>query len=104
MPSLGKSGQFNDVLDTTYVAGNITVGTSQVLAAAVGGANLVLRQELLIFNRSSAIIYFGPSGVTTSTGIPVGPNEVLNLPYGQSISVFLIAGTAGNTVTIQEMA
>lgn len=104
MPSLGKSGQFNDVLDSSYVSGNITVGTSEILAAAVGGVNLILRQELLIFNRSSAIIYFGPTGVTTATGIPVGPNEVLNLPYGQSISVYLIAGTAGNTVTVQEMA
>lgn len=104
MALLGKSGQFNDVLDSSYVSGNITVGTSEVLAAAVGGVNLVLRQELLIYNRSSAIIYFGPTGVTTTTGIPIGPNEVLDLPYGQGINIYLIAGTAGNTVTVQEMA
>lgn len=102
--TITRSGQFNDVNDTSYVSGTITVGTSEVLAAAVGGANLTLRQELLIYNKSSAIVYFGPTGVTTSNGIPIGPNEVLNLPYGQSVSVFLIAGTAGNSVIVQEMA
>lgn len=104
MPIIGKSGQFNDVVDSNYVAGTITVGTSQVLAAAVGGANLTLRQELLIYNKSAVTIFFGPTGVTTATGIPIGPNDTINLPFGQAISVFLIAGTAGNSIIIQEMA
>ncbi len=103
MPTLGKSGQFNDVDDANYVSGTITIGTSQVLAA-VGVSNLTLRQELLIYNKSGVVIYFGPTGVTTATGIPINPNEVLNLPFGQNNSVFLIAGTASNSVIIQEMA
>lgn len=101
--SLAYGGSFNEVNDVSYVAGSITVGTSQVLAAA-SGSNLSLRQELIIYNKSASTIYFGPTGVTTSTGIPIGPTEVLNLPFSQNVSVFLISGTAGNTVIVQELA
>lgn len=92
-----------DVDSDTYVAASITVGTSQVLAA-VGVSNLTSRQELLIYNKSNTTIYFGPTGVTTATGIPIEPTGVLNLPFGQNINVYLISATPSLTVIIQELA
>lgn len=91
----------NDVVNAQFIGGTITVGVTEV-AARVGGSNLADRQEVNIYNSSSATIYYGPTGVTTSTGIPIGPSESISLQYGENIDVYLIAGTAGNTVIIQE--
>lgn len=97
-----QGGKFNETAEAAYTGGAITVGTSQILAA-VTGTNMVGRQELLIYNKSAVTIFFGPSGVTTATGIPIESTGVLNLPFGDSVSVYLIAGTAGNSVIVQEV-
>lgn len=101
---MGYSGNFNDVVNADYIAGTVTVGTSQV-AARVGGSNLARRQEITIYNPTNNIIWVGPSGITASNtggGIPLGPEETLSLQYGASIDIYLIAAQAGNTIVIQE--
>ena len=93
---------FIDVVDNEYTAGTIIVGTTEV-KACVSGSNLSERQELNIYNPTTdTTIYFGPTGVTTSTGIPIEPGEVISLQYGPNIDVYLIAGSVGNTIIIQE--
>lgn len=103
---MGFSGgsNLNDVVNAEYVGGTITVGTTQV-KAKVGANNLAGRQEMLVYSReTNAVVYFGPSGVTTSTGIPVGPGETVNLPYGEGIDVYFISATAGNVCVVQELS
>jgi hypothetical protein len=102
------SGGYNnskiDSSNSAYVGGNITVGTSEQLASATGSGNNQDRQNILIYNRSTTVtVYFGPTGVTTSTGIPISPGELATLNVGPAINVYLIAGTAGNIVTVQEV-
>jgi len=103
--SFGSSGSFSDVVDGSYISTVITVGTSQV-QACVGGSNLANRQEIIIYNDSLATIYYGPSGVTTTgatKGIPIAPGGFVNLPFGTDIGLFLIAGSASNSVIVQEL-
>lgn len=100
----GYRSDFIDVVNIDYQGGSLTVGTSQQFASANGSSNLERRQELNIYNKSSNIIYYGPTGVTTSTGIPIQPEEIVSLQYGPDIDVYLIAGSAGNTVIVQELS
>jgi hypothetical protein len=100
---LSYSPDFADVENVNYTSGSLTVGTSQQLASANGSSNLSKRQELLIYNKSSNTLYFGPTGVTTSTGIPLAPGETLNVPFGEAVSVYLIAAGAGNACIVQEI-
>lgn len=93
---------FDDVVDTEYTAGTITVGTTEVLACANGSTNLSKRQEITIYNKSVNTIYFGPTGVTASNGIPIVAGEVVSLQYGPNLNIYLIAASAGNSIIIQE--
>lgn len=104
---LSFNPQFSDVVDSSYTSGVITVGTSEVLAAANGSSNLTGRQELIIYNDSSVTIYFGPTGVTVSggtKGIPIGPQETINIQMGAAVNIYLIAGTSSNSVIVQEFS
>lgn len=103
MPINGRSGEFDDIVEDGYVSGAVTVGTSAV-EAKVGGSALDGRELLTIYNDSNSIIYYGPSGVTTSTGEPLAKKQRVSIPVGSAIQVFLIAGSGGNDVIVQEWA
>lgn len=100
--SIEYGSEYSDVLTDAYVAGVISVSTSQV-EAKVGGSRLANREVLRIFNNSSVTIYFGPTGVTSTTGEPIFKNQWVNIPIGD-IAVFLItaSGTAAD-IRIQEL-
>jgi hypothetical protein len=91
-----------DVNNSSYTSSTITVGTSQV-EAMVGGTRDPERQLLIIYNASNNNVFYGPTGVTTSTGIPLEKKQEVSIPVG-NLGVFLIAGSAGNSVIVQEMA
>lgn len=99
--TISLSGEYNEVNESQYVSGAITVGTSAV-EAKVGASRIELRQRLRIYNDSNSTIYFGPSGVTTSTGEPLFKKQWIELEFGD-IGVFVIAGSSGNNVIIQEI-
>lgn len=101
--SLSQFRQPDDILDVTFVGGTITVGTSAV-EAKVGGSALVGRNILSIYNSSAVDIYYGPSGVTTATGFLIASGGVRSFKMTEGIALYLIAGTAGNTVRVQEYA
>lgn len=96
--------ELSDTLQNAYVAGVVSVSTTEV-EAKVGVSRLSGREVLRIFNNSNTTIYFGPSGVTSSTGEPIFKNQWVNIPAGEGIGVFLItaSGTATD-VRIQEFA
>jgi hypothetical protein len=100
--SITYDPELSDVLTDSYIAGSISVSTTQV-EAKVGASRVATRETLRIFNNSSTTIYFGPAGVTSSTGEPIFKNQWVNIPIGD-IAVFLItaSGTAAD-VRIQEL-
>lgn len=95
--------ELSDVVNQSYVAGSISVTTTQI-EAKVGGSRLSGRETLRIFNNSNTTIYFGPTGLTSATGEPVFKNQWVNIPAGDQLGVFLItaSGTASD-VRIQEL-
>jgi hypothetical protein len=101
--SLSFDPSYADVNAVTLAQGVISVGTTQV-AASVGVSNLSGRQELRIHNKGPYLVYWGPTGVTTSSGEPIYVNQTLALPYGDQVSVFVISGTASSSVIITESA
>jgi hypothetical protein len=102
MSSFGTSGQFNDVDNASYVAGSLTITTSQ-LELKVGASKLDGRQVIMIQNTGNQTIYLGPTGVTTSTGIPLSKNQFISMPIGDSVSVFAITGNLTSTIVVQEV-
>jgi hypothetical protein len=102
---LKLSGQFDEVYNTLFVAGTLSVTNSELLLA-VGGSNASGRQEVLVFNDSVVTFYYGPTGVQASganKGVPIDPQEVITLPFGDLIDLYVIAATAGpHTLIIQE--
>jgi len=100
----GQDGYRNDTVNTEYVSGVITVGTTQVLACANGSTNLEGRQELIIFNKSINTIYFGPTGVTVGTGVPIEGGETINIQLGDQLDLYIIADSADNDVIVQELS
>lgn len=101
--SLSYNPELADVANDGYVSGTQSVGTTQV-EAKVGGSRQSGRELLYIENQSSNTVYYGPSGVTTSTGARLFKDQFVFLEAGENVAVFLIAGSASNTVLIQEMA
>lgn len=98
-----SGGSKYDLANDSYLSGIVTVGTTAV-EAKVGGSALSGREILVIYNNSNSTIYYGPSGVTTSTGVPLQKNQFVSMPVGNGIGVFLIAGSAGNNIIVQEMS
>lgn len=103
MSGINESGNDSEIANRSYVQTTVTVGTSQV-EAKVGGSRLDGRQMLRIFNTSNKIIYFGPSGVSVSTGEPLEKEQWVNIAVGDGVAIFLIAATAGNVAIVSEWA
>ena len=100
---VGHSGRLDDVVNVEYLSTVKTIGTTEVLAA-VGGSNLEDRQELVVYNKSSNTIFYGPTGVTTATGTPIVAKGTLNIQLGDALGLYLIAAEAGNDVIVSEFS
>lgn len=100
--SLNNPQQIEDTLDDGYVTGVVTVGTSEVEAKA-GTSVLDGRNFIMIQNKSSNTVYYGPTGLTVSNGIPIKKNQFVSFPVSDNISVYLISGSVGNDVIVQEL-
>ncbi len=89
-----------DVINTGLSSGSITVGTTAV-AARVGASNLANRKMLMI-SPVTYIVYMGAtSAVTTATGIPIYPGQIVSFAFSTNVTPYLIAATSG-TVNIFE--
>ena len=95
---INTSGQ-NDEVVGSFSQGSITVGTTEI-EAMVAASRRDGRQMLRVYNGSASIIYFGPTGVLTTTGEPIEKKQWVNIPANDQCAVFLIAGIAGNTGVI----
>jgi hypothetical protein len=89
------------VPDTSYTAQSIIVGTSQVALPASPLAN---RKLIIIENKSGANIFYGPSGVTTTTGVRLPNNAIVSIAIGPSILLYALRAAGSGDVTVQEVA
>jgi hypothetical protein len=97
-----RGGNFDDVDNRAYITGTLSISTSQT-ELKVGGSRLDGRQTLIIQNTGSSTIYIGPTGVTTSTGIPLGKGQFLSMPIGDGIAIYALTASGTNTVVVQEI-
>jgi hypothetical protein len=102
MSGLNSSGEFGDVLDDSWIQAVVTVGATQV-EAKVGASRSTTREMIIIHNKSNATVYYGPSGVTITTGIPLLQNQFLELMVGSNQAVYLIAAAANKDVIVAEI-
>lgn len=103
MASISYDPDRADVDNSGYLSGSLSVTTTQV-EAKVGASPLVSRQEVIVFNIGPQTIYYGPSGVSSSTGIPLLKNQFVSLALGPNISIFLLTSSSTSTVIVQELS
>lgn len=105
MSAIVQSADRSDVNDGSYTSAVITVGTTAV-ELFTGGSRNAGRQAVTIYNDSNSTIYLGPSSVTVSgstKGIPLVKAQFATFELGD-VALYAIAGSAGNSVIVQELA
>lgn len=95
----------SDVIDSnTSIEGTLTVGTSAV-ELKVGGSKLTNRKFASLDNSSNSTLYWGwTSGVTTANGTRIYKDQKVYWNVGPNQTIYIIAGSAGNTTRITEGA
>lgn len=93
----------SDVNESAFIAAVKTISTSQIEACALS-SSLDNRQAISIYNNGPQIIYYGPSGITSNTGIPIFKNQLVSLPLGPNNRAYLITSSSSSTAVIQEMS
>lgn len=78
----------SDIIVNAGVFGAISVTTSAV-EAKVGASKLTNRKSLTVCPTNGTVYWGYSSSVTTATGTPITAGNIL--PFGQNISIFLIA-------------
>lgn len=101
-PLFSYNGQLAtaDIVNTGLSSGSITVSTTAV-AARVGASNLANRKMLMIAPITGTVYLGASNAVTTATGIPIFPNNVISFAFSTNVTPFLIAA-ASTTVNIFE--
>ena len=94
--------ELSDVFTDGYVAGALSVSTTPV-EVKVGASVLEGREFLTIQNLGPRTIYYGPSGVTSSTGTALVKDQTVGFPPGTQ-SVFVVTSSGTSDVRIQELA
>ncbi len=87
-------------------AGLLSTGADIPSGAATNPISTPLtgRRSVMIYNNSDVPIFFGGSGVTTTTGIPIPSGQAMPLDIG-TIPFFLVHGAAvAKNVRILEVA
>jgi hypothetical protein len=79
----------------------VTVGTS---AAALPASALANRRTVTVYNNGSATIFLGPSGVLTTTGLPVTAGSAFSLDLAAGVVLYGISGSAGQDVRVLEVS
>jgi len=102
--ALIPSGEYDDVNNDGYVSGAVSV-TSVAIEAKVGASKLAGREWITITNKGPKTLYYGPAGVTTTSGDFLYKDQFVSLNHGELIAVFLVcAGADTATAIVQESA
>lgn len=104
MSGISYNPEYADVDNDGYVSGAVAVSTTQV-EAKVGANRLVGREGVTLTNKGQDRVYYGPNGVTVTSGDYLEKNQFASLPFGENIAVYLICDTGKTaTVIVQELA
>ncbi len=104
MSGISYNPELADVDNDGYASGSVSVGVTQI-EAKVGVNRLAGREGLTITNKGPNPVYYGPTGVTSTTGDVLLKNQFVSLPFGESVAVFLICAAGQSaTVIVQELA
>lgn len=100
-----------DLYRRTWVNNSPNIGiklskpTISAVEAEMAGAPQAGRTRILVQNLSTAPIFVGPTGVLSTTGIKIGKNASMELPWGPDIDIFAIsAGAITSDVRVLEVA
>lgn len=99
----GSQLSTDDTANVTGVYGSLTVGTSAVLLK-VGGSALDNRKYVTMQTKADAVYWGYDSSVTTSTGTQIFKDQLVVLPVGPSVTIYLIANGSGRDVRIGEIS
>jgi len=94
----------NATIDSAPVVGTKTVTTTAAELFA-GASRLANRYAMIVYNESSVPVYWGPSGVTTSNGFPLLPQDSIVFQFNPTVATaiyFIAANTA--TIRVVELA
>jgi hypothetical protein len=94
--------EVSDIFNQGIANATINVGSSQV-EAKCSTTRLTNRKCLVIQNRGAGVIYWGATGLTSSTGMPLEKWQQIVMTVGD-IAVYLIGTSATNDVRIVELA
>ena len=101
---LTNGGELDDVNNDGYVSGSVAV-TSVAVEAKVGASRLYGREIITLTNKGPKTVYYGPSGVTSTTGDTLLKGQFVSLPFGDNVPVYIICAAAETaTVIVQESA
>lgn len=94
-----------DIVDTSGIYGTLTVGTSPV-QVKVGGSNLSSRKLITLDNTSNVTLFWGydNSISTTTYAGRFFKDQQGSWAIGPNVSIWVVAGSAGNSVHISEGA
>ena len=89
-----------DVLNESGTQGALIVGTSPV-EVKVSASRLENRKLVTLYNNSNSTVYWGyDNTVTVSSGVPIRKNQYVEWTVGDGLSIYVIAGSAGNNTRI----
>lgn len=97
------SGKNDEIVNKQGVYAELTVGTTAV-AVRVGGSNLEDRQLITMRAKRNSVYWGYDSSVTTTTGTRLFKDELVIMPIGEEIDVYLIANGNNRDVSIGELA
>lgn len=115
---LGADGRLIDTDNPLYVSGSVSVqgrvdalrqtivtGAKTVTSTAAeifaGSSRLAGRHAMVVTNTGTDIVYIGTSGVTTSNGFPLFPQDTLRIEFDPTSSVGVFACTSGPNVQMR---
>lgn len=89
----------NQIALTTIVSGQQAVTASAVALPSNSAGRVCVK----VLASGTQTVYFGPSGVTTSTGQELSPGDSWCGPVSNTNKIFVIAGSTGSTVAFDAL-
>jgi hypothetical protein len=98
--SVGTAPQ---VMNSAFLGTQVAIGLTQV-EAKVGTSRLANRKEVYIENTSSRPIWYGPTGVTSTSGASLLPKQFVSINIGDQVAIYIISTFADAYAVVQEYA